>query len=146
MSHSLWWNGPDLLRSTLPEWSRQAELPPDDSETELVKTCHIAAIETRDPLLPCTFSPLTCVTAWVIRFINNCHDSTGNSQAAYLTSSLSVQEIVNDENYWLHYSQMDCLAKELKVSRQRTPFPLIVHPFWIPMGCYKFPEESMSQS
>ena len=118
MNHNLWWNGPDWLRSTLSDWPEQTELPPDDSESELVKTCHLTAVETRHPLLPLdrfsSYSKLVRVTAWVIRFINNCRTSRRNSQVAQFTSFLSVQEIVSAENYWLSYSQKDCYSKEIE--------------------------------
>ena len=77
--------------------------------------CHLTAVMTSDPLFPLdrfsSYSKLIRVTAWTIRFINNCRPQRSNSQ---ITPSLSVQEIVNAENYWLSQSQRDCFGKEIE--------------------------------
>ena len=116
MSHSLWWNGPDWLRSTLSDWPRQTELSPDDSDIDMTEVSHFAAIENRSPLIPFdrfSYSKLTRITAWVMRFIHNCRASKGNSQSR-ITSSLSVQEIINAENHLLSCSQYDCFSEEIR--------------------------------
>ena len=116
MSHNLWWNGPDWLRSTLSDWPRQTEISPDDSDIEVTETCHFAAVGNRHPVIPLdhfsSYSKLTHITAWVLRFIDNCCVSRGNSQS-HIMSSLSIQEITNAENHWLSYSQYDCFSKEI---------------------------------
>ena len=117
MSHGLWWNGPDWLRSTLSDWPRQTELSSDDSDIDVTEISHFAAIENRSPLIPfdrfSSYSKLTRVAAWVMRFVHNCRASKGNSQSR-ITSSLSVQEIINAENHLLSCSQHDCFSEEIK--------------------------------
>ena len=44
MNHTLWWKGPDWLRSMLSDWPAQSELPCDDSESELPRMCHLTAV------------------------------------------------------------------------------------------------------
>lgn len=138
VNHHLWWNGPHWLRSAPSDWPRQTELPPNDSETEIVKTCHLTAVGTKDPLLPLdrfsSYSKLVRVTAWVMRFINNCRASRRSSQVTQLTSSLCVQEIVSAENYWISYSQKDCFSAEVEsiMAKETVPSssPLMsLHPF-----------------
>ena len=75
MNHILWWKGPDWLRSMLSDWPAQTELPCDDSESELAKMYHLTAVMTSKPLFP-----MDRVTAWTMRFINNCRPQRSNSQ------------------------------------------------------------------
>lgn len=133
MNHSLWWNGPDWLRSAPSDWPKQTELPPDDSESEMVKVCHL-----KSPLLPLdrfsSYSKLIRVTAWVMRLVNNCRAAKRNVQVSQSTSSLSVQEIVNAENYWLSYSQRDHFKGEIESLTVKDTIPssgllMSLHPF-----------------
>ena len=115
------------------------ELPPDHSESELVKTSHLTAVKMRDPLLPLdhfsSYSKLTRVTAWVMRFSNNCHIPRGNpckllgSPHLFLSRRLSVLR-----NYWLSYSQTDCFGKEIGSLKVKDTIPsnsplASLHPF-----------------
>ncbi len=101
-----------------------------------MRICHLTAVETKDPSLPLdhfsSYSKLTRVTAWVMRFINNC--CAYRDKWRPCTSSLSVQEITNADKYWLSYSQYDCFSKEIGNLKAKNIIPsgstlMTLHPF-----------------
>ena len=139
MSHDLWWKGPDWLRSTPACWPRQTNLSTDASEVdELVQTCHLTTIHNPDPLLSVkqfsSYNKVIRVTAWVMRFINNCRVSCTRSASDRLATPLTVQEIATAENYWLSVSQKECFAQEMQTIKSNSALPsgsplTRLHPF-----------------
>ena len=73
VNHDLWWNGPEWLISSTSNWPQQPQLTRDESDTELVNTCHLASVETNCPLFPLdrfsSYLKIVRVTTWVMRFI-----------------------------------------------------------------------------
>ena len=90
LEHKLWWEGPPWLLLMPPHWPKRPnvsmEQPPEEErEICLVKT----TLQLHQPIVPfdcySTFSRLQRVTAWVLRFVNNCR-SSGQRLKARLTS------------------------------------------------------------
>lgn len=76
LDHDLWWTGPNWLRRDEAEWPKQPKLAPNTPVEEGQEVCHHIVIARMDPVLPfkdfSSFSRLKRITAWVIRFIQNC--------------------------------------------------------------------------
>ena len=99
--------------------------------------CLLTNVEFNDPLIPVnrfsSYTKLTRVTAWVLRFISNCRIRKTNLQASRVTYPLTVQEIIKAENYWLSYSQKCCFASEIAALTSKVSLPsnsplLCLHP------------------
>lgn len=70
------------------------------------------------PLIPLdrfsNFTRLKYVTAWILRFVNNCRRTRNELQIPQVRSPLSVQELSSAENYWLCLSQQEYFAEEIQ--------------------------------
>ena len=76
LQHSPWWNGPDWLLLDLSRWpqgsnSHHSDVPDEEREVCLINAAKLHCV------IPLTryssLTHLTRVTAWMLRFINNCH-------------------------------------------------------------------------
>ena len=98
IDHDLWWNGPVWLRLCSSNWPAQTEVPPNKSSDEQREICLLTSVEPTEPIIPMncfsSFTRLTRVTAWVLRFITNCRARKGNALNSCITSPLTVQEVV----------------------------------------------------
>ena len=83
-------NGPTWLKSTPHYWPRQSNIPPTESSEEVRQICHHIGIGQSAPLIPfdrySSFNHLKRVTAWIFRFIDNCH--IDNVAKGFLLTSL----------------------------------------------------------
>ncbi len=146
LEHNLWWSGPVWLKLSSSEWPKQAEVSPNESLDEQREICLLANVEIKDPLIPVnrfsSFTKLTRVTAWVLRFVSNCCIQKTNPQGSQVTSYLAVQEVIKAENYWLSYSQRDCFASEIAALTSNVALPSnsllsCLHPFLDSNGILK---------
>lgn len=76
-----------------------------------------------------SFNKLTRVTAWMLRFVNNCK-KTAQKQSSYLT----VAELQAAVRYWLHVSQCAHYLEEIQALKNsqtltRSSSLLTLHPF-----------------
>ena len=100
LEHKLWWNGPQWLWQDSSLWPRRPELEKAPVPTEEREISLFTSLSGH-PTLPIlerfsSFTRLTHVTAWIFRFVNNCHGSGSRRLAP-----LSVDELRHAERYWL---------------------------------------------
>ena len=114
IDYDLWWHGPPWLKQDSSLWPTQSVTVTCPSEEEV--PCHVVSIDDLEPLIPLdrysSFSHLTRVTAWVIRFAHNCRGKA-NGSTLQLSHSLSIGEIVVAENYWYSLIQHQHFPHEL---------------------------------
>ena len=136
LDHDLWWHGPSWLILSPSNWPRQTDIPPNpcfDEQKEISLHVHL---EIKEPIFPfdrfSSYNKLIRATSWVMRFIGNIRKSL--SQISPLKSSLTVQEVVEAETYWISVSQNQCFSSELKSLRSKGVLSsnsalLSLHPF-----------------
>ena len=137
LNHKLWWNGPDWLYLDSSEWPGQSDnLPPNNSSDEETEICCHTMVLTKQPIFPLnhysSYTRVKRVTAWVQRFINNCHARKQGAERN--TAHLTTQELNVAETYWIQISQrssfsaeIDALCKGHEISK--SSHLLALHPF-----------------
>ena len=68
------------------------------------------------------FTQLKYVTAWILRFIHNCRIH-GTQQVARMQLSLSTQELLKAEAYWLLFSREEHIVKEVRMLKTDRVLP-----------------------
>ncbi len=112
VSFDLWWCGPSWLPLDPSQWScvQYGKLPEEEREI-----CLVLTVDPDHPLFPINrysmFTRFKRVTAWVIRFLNNCRKL--NLGQNTLVNSLLIPELVKAENYWISLSQCACFPEEI---------------------------------
>ena len=93
----LWWEGPPWLILPSSQWPLQSNSHPSDCREEL---CLFTLTCSRSPVIPpdryANFTHLKRITAWILRFINNCR-----FQNVRNVGHLTVEEVTIAENYWI---------------------------------------------
>ncbi|XP_064463564.1 uncharacterized protein LOC135374554 [Ornithodoros turicata] len=117
---SLWWEGPERLSSSdfdVSDACRDAKLVesgnPQTAESEAVtqpSSAHpvVGTTEWMSLYSYSTLSTLLRVTAWIIRFCNNCR-----RRLAYTSGPLTGAEITRAERVWLHRTQQEAFPSEI---------------------------------
>ena len=128
LDHHLWWNGPTWLRLPSHNWPQQSDLPPSEPSDEERQICYLVLANPIDPIIPLdqysSFNRLKCVTAWILRFIENCRNRLRREG---LTIHLSVEELIKAENYWMSLVQKEYFALEISSLRKTQIFITQVH-------------------
>ena len=137
LDHELWWHGPVWLTQPSATWPRQfstMDIGPSDEEKEV---CIHAIIDPPTALIPLdrfsSFTRLQRVTAWALRFVNNCRIPEDQWEHRVLTH-LTVQELIAAENNWFRFSQEENFPQEIQSLKAGSHLdkssPLIsLHPF-----------------
>ena len=138
IDHSLWWNGPEWLKLPSSSWPDQMQIPRSFTIPDKEKEVSFVAIaKLVGALIPLDqfshFTHLKRVTAWIIRFWENCRAKSSNQQKR-IKSHLCVVELQKAEIYWLANIQRLHVNKEItnlkKGCRLNKSSPLIpLHPF-----------------
>ena len=109
-------------------WPKQTHLTQNqtDCSEERREICVLVNIECETPIIPVnrfsSFTKLTRVTAWVMRFIANCR-TCKHTREDRITSPLTVQEVVKAENYWISLSQRNYFVQEIEALSSSSPLP-----------------------
>lgn len=95
-------------------WPCQSKLPhleTSDKEGEIsLHTATNAEITVIPMDCYSSYTRVKCVTAWALRFVNNCHPNKENNSNPHLTTA----ELQAAEMYWVSVIQRDHSTKEIK--------------------------------
>lgn len=123
LDHDLWWKGPPWLLLPPSEWpkSNSATDEAQEASDELsVTICNLAVVE--EPLIPVdkfsSFARYRRVTAWIIRFIDNCKAKSQGSTPR--GGSLNRQELSQAANYWYSVIQKKHFANEIAILKSNS--------------------------
>ena len=126
------------LRLLPSEWPKQSSLPTAETSNEERDICFISTVQPKSPIVPLehysTFTRLKRVTAWVLRFVNNCRARKGDDNILpVVTPHLTIRELFTAENYWISLSQEDHFSKEIDALKSKHTVPsasclLSLHP------------------
>ena len=118
LNHTLWWNGPEWLKLDPEQWPKQPGIKSVSSPEEADELCSAACtalVQSSPTLIPfdrfSTFLHLVRVTAWVIRFVNNCRSKEHNTQVC--KNPISVQELNHATCYWVKVIQNESWNSEI---------------------------------
>ena len=144
IKHNLWWNGPDWLSQDPSNWPQVSSHCLSNTPQEESEFCHIVSVDPRLPLIPLnrysTFTRLQRITAWILRFINNCRtlsstDPTSETATSPIGSTcLTVSELAAAEKYWIKLIQEEHFSAEIASLHSKGSLPngsrlISYHPF-----------------
>ena len=113
------------MRLAPANWPKQAPIPPVESSEEEREICLLTTAIPKSPLLLIdrysSFMKLKCVTAWILRFVNNCHSRKNGLTG--VASHLTVEELAIAEIYWLSISQQEHFAREIDAIQKEDTIP-----------------------
>ncbi len=115
VTFDLWWHGPTWLLLDPSQWPEQSGVQYGNLSEEEREICLVLTVDPDHPLFPINrysmFTRFKRVTAWIIRFLNNCRKL--NHGQSTLVNSLLIPELVKAENYWIGLSQCACFPEEI---------------------------------
>ena len=106
-------------------WPKQAPIPPVEGSEEEREIYLLTTAIPKSPLLSIdhysSFTKLKRVTAWILRFVNNCHSRRNGLTG--VASRLTVEELATAETYWLSISQQEHFAREIDAIQREDTIP-----------------------
>ncbi len=126
VDHTLWWDGPRWLQSDPSDWPQQSSHHLAELSCEEKELSFYSALVPRTPVIPLdrysSFTRMTRVTAWILRFVHNCHAHKDGLEKR-LSLSLSAQEVITAEEYWIRFAQLDNFAQEIAALESNQSLP-----------------------
>ena len=115
LHNELWWKGPPLLVLTQSCWPKQPSVSVEQQTEEMRAICLVTTVRPEQRCYS-SFTHLQRVTAWVLRFINNCRPTKGaifksSTDAGY--PYFTVAELVVAERYLVKISQQCHFSSEI---------------------------------
>lgn len=108
----------EWLHSSSSKWPRKRNIPESEFSNEQMEICLVTSIYYPEPILPndhySSFNKLKRITAWVLRFVNNCRKRTNPLKSI----TLSVEELNLARNHWLLISQGDHFRDEANTIKE----------------------------
>ena len=119
LEHELWWSGPEWLCYDPSYWPRSTNKLPIVNTDEERNVCFTTTTHHITPIISfsrfSSFTKMKRISAWILRFINNCHSRIPNSNRQTVSSSsLTTEEVASAEIYWLSLSQMEHFQYEIQ--------------------------------
>ena len=112
----LWWEGPPWLIMDSDNWPHQ-NITVETIEEEEKEICLVIPVQVQAPVIPLnhysSFTHLQRITAWILRFVNNCRRSN------IILPIVTVEELITADKYWIHVIQENHFSSdiaELKVN------------------------------
>ena len=130
LTHNLWWEGPPWLKNTPSEWPVNSSQEVNLS-SEHLELCSFVTTTTLDivPIISVdkfsSFGHYKRITAWAIRFIENCLARKRNINRT--TGPLLMQELDKARNYWISVIQGTYFHKEIEVLKTKREHHLKAH-------------------
>ena len=122
-NHDLWWTGPTWLSLDSSLWPKQPSISAEHVPEEEKEICLVTIAQTDQPIIPfdcySTFSRLQCVTAWTLRFVNNCR----THKVTITNPSLKVSELFAADRHLLTLSQWSYFSAEIAALKAKYPLP-----------------------
>ncbi|KAJ8051026.1 hypothetical protein HOLleu_04443 [Holothuria leucospilota] len=133
-SKEFWWSGPSYLKQEETNWPKnkvekgsQEKNKKNSSISVTMVTVSLAAPEKSDeitiwrldPLRYSSWSNLTRIHAWVLRFLNNCRLAIAERRKGELTP----EELQESENCIIRHTQRRVFSEEYQALEQRKPLP-----------------------
>lgn len=118
-----WKHGPPFLKKNKDEWPIESTEPiEDDPERKKTKVIGAVSLKTLlfDPTAYSSWTRLTRITAYTLRFLNNMKASR-EDPTKYQSGPLQPNEITSAERYWILEAQRD-LGNWQKIHQDLTPF------------------------
>ena len=131
LNHDLWWDGPPWLKLETSNWPQRI-IPVETIEEEEREVCFVISAHSKNPVIPLnycsSFTRLQLVTAWILRFVNNCRGTRINSP------TLTVEELISAQRYWIRVIQEDHFLSDIsdlkaKLGLSNKSSLLTLHPF-----------------
>ncbi|KAL4135888.1 hypothetical protein QTP88_007470 [Uroleucon formosanum] len=117
----LWWHGPQWLQQEPASWPSSYQAPEELPEVRPVKLV-LATARQQDSWILNRYSKymqLICITALVIRFVQNC--KLPKQQCERVIGSLSVHELNVSRKFWIRNIQTEAYCSELKNLKSNLP-------------------------
>ena len=115
------------LRLAPRNWPKQSSISADSIPEEEREVPFVTTVQTKWPVIPLNrysnFSCLQRVTAWILRFVCNCHALNVRTVEPNNSPSLTMSELVDVERYWVLLSQQEHFSTEIKSLKAKCLVP-----------------------